>query len=730
VHLGGVVSLVFLGADRLVSVGADAQHTVTVWEWERTSAGDTHDILAVAAAPNQAEEFVTVGVQHIKFWRLPLHSDTMIVRRGIVGNKGRMQTLTCAAFLPSGDGVSLLATGTEDGSIYIWRGRQLHLNIAKAHSGPVFDLVVSTHKAHVLISAGKDDTLHLWEVATSGADVTMHLPGKLPTRPAGLGGIRSLGVRETSVGWASVLVGTGQSALLEVMQAPYGGDVTGLCAHPFVPEIASVGAGGVDFWDTTGTCQDGTLIVFDCSAVPGCAAHTAGGGGGSAEAPVEVFRCQQRVSPLTVVRFSPDGTKVAVGSEDKVVDIYRADASYNRLGVCKFHREAVAHVDWSLDSKILRSIKKLAGGTKTADEQWASHRCSLTWAYQGLPTYMATPLHVLAVDRAHNGAYAAVGYKATPLHVLAVDRAHNGAYAAVGDVYGQVRLVRFPCLDKDAIHVMGASKQGHSAGVRDVRFLADDSRLLSVGGDDQAQDIPVAIFQWRIPAIFQWRIPVMGDREADPLAIFQWRIPVMGDREADPLVARIISALAPPITPLRTAARPEDEEEEEEILTTLRPYHANVHAPKLWSRNGDMQPWKEDPWMLTSPVHDLELEHLYGFRGYDRHGNVLYTATGKTVLYTACVASVLDSASGFQRFFLGHTADLTCLALHPNGRVAASGQGGAHPRVFVWDSERLAARAAEQTRTGAGRSLALLSELDLSLAGSTRWHSPRAGAFS
>jgi len=31
------------------------------------------------------------------------------------------------------------------------------------------------------------------------------------------------------------------------------------------------------------------------------------------------------------------------------------------------------------------------------------------------------------------------------------------------------------------------------------------------------------------------------------------------------------------------------------VLTTLRPYHANVHAPKLWSRNGDMQPWKATP---------------------------------------------------------------------------------------------------------------------------------------
>ena len=38
----------------------------------------------------------------------------MIVRRGIVGNKGKMQTLTCAAFLPSGDSVATLATGVSN----------------------------------------------------------------------------------------------------------------------------------------------------------------------------------------------------------------------------------------------------------------------------------------------------------------------------------------------------------------------------------------------------------------------------------------------------------------------------------------------------------------------------------------------------------------------------------------------------------------------------------------
>ena len=55
------------------------------------------------------------------------------------------------------------------------------------------------------------------------------------------------------------------------------------------------------------------------------------------------------------------------------------------------------------------------------------------------------------------------------------------------------------------------------------------------------------------------------------------------------------------------------------------------------------------------------------------------------------VHSVLDLRARRQRFFAGHTAELLCLALHPNGVYAASGQAaaphtGAAPFTCVWDT--------------------------------------------
>ena len=70
------------------------------------------------------------------------------------------------------------------------------------------------------------------------------------------------------------------------------------------------------------------------------------------------------------------------------------------------------------------AVTQLPSGPRTADAHWASHSCTLTWGYQGLTAFLATPRHVRAVDCAQ-----------------------NGALAVAGDAYGGVRLVRFPCLD-------------------------------------------------------------------------------------------------------------------------------------------------------------------------------------------------------------------------------------------------------------------------------------------
>ena len=38
---------------------------------------------------------------------------------------------------------------------------------------------------------------------------------------------------------------------------------------------------------------------------------------------------------------------------------------------------------------------------------------------------------------------------------------------------------------------------------------------------------------------------------------------------------------------------------------------------------------------------------------------------------------------------MGHTDDVKCLAIHPDGRLVATGQIGPKPTIFLWDSQTM-----------------------------------------
>ncbi|CAG9462117.1 unnamed protein product [Pedinophyceae sp. YPF-701] len=106
-----------------------------------------------------------------------------------------------------------------------------------------------------------------------------------------------------------------------------------------------------------------------------------------------------------------------------------------------------------------------------------------------------------------------------------------------------------------------------------------------------------------------------------------------------------------------------------------------------------------------SPSAYLELEHVYGYAGlYNTDQNLFYTADGSIATYTAGIGMVCDpleaaemeadsggrefvEAPPLMRFFRGHTDDVGCVAMHPGGRLCATGQCAAEPSVSIWDSQ-------------------------------------------
>ncbi|XP_025911778.1 echinoderm microtubule-associated protein-like 3 [Apteryx rowi] len=187
---------------------------------------------------------------------------------------------------------------------------------------------------------------------------------------------------------------------------------------------------------------------------------------------------------LSVVRYSPDGEFLAVGSHDNVIYIYgvgERGRKYSRFGRCAGHSSFITHLDWSKDSRFIMSNSgdyeilywDVAGGCKllrnrfeSRDREWATYTCVLGF-------------HVFGVWPD--------GSDGTDINSLC--RSHDERVVAVADDFCKVHLFQYPCARAKApSHVYG----GHGSHVTNVRFSHDDVHLVSLGGKD------TSIFQWRV----------------------------------------------------------------------------------------------------------------------------------------------------------------------------------------------------------------------------------------
>lgn len=87
-----------------------------------------------------------------------------------------------------------------------------------------------------------------------------------------------------------------------------------------------------------------------------------------------------------------------------------------------------------------------------------------------------------------------------------------------------------------------------------------------------------------------------------------------------------------------------------------------------------------------APDTSLDLEFIYGYRCWDVRNNLRYTNTGKVVYHTASAGIVYSPQEAKQQYFFEHKAHISCLALHPGLVYVATGDVGASPFVFVWDT--------------------------------------------
>lgn len=199
------------------------------------------------------------------------------------------------------------------------------------------------------------------------------------------------------------------------------------------------------------------------------------------------------------LKFSPLDDVLAVSTHDNFIDLwsYNASHKYSRIACLEGHNSFITHLDWSADGQFIQTncgayellfwntkkidkrskkCQRVGRASSLADTDWHTINCVINWGCTGIW-------------------YSPEGYM-----LNACDRSHDRNLLAVGEDSSLIKLYKYPCVGtfvksgRDP-HLGGADGNesiGHGSHVSNVRFSFDDTKLVSVGGDDNATMV------WRV----------------------------------------------------------------------------------------------------------------------------------------------------------------------------------------------------------------------------------------
>ena len=466
---------------KLCAVDCDLGHKIGIYNWQTGEllsccSGSPEKIVNVAWSPFQ-DYIVTMGVKHCTFWS----TDPLKGRKAVFSKRGTIQTSLCCGF-PAAD---TTVVGTQDGSIYLFRGYQLGTNARRVHK--VTQAIAATRDT--LISAGSEGIVKFWTPdlsmllrsvtvqypnITSTCIKSMHLLGKMLLMGSRTGDVYEMNT--TSYSHNLLFQGHGYGA------------IWGLDAHPSDHQICTVGDDStVRIWDVPSR----RLLMFrnlgakarSVAYHPDGSQITVGLAGGgiivfTTDSLDTVHLRKDRDQPIGELKYSPNGQYLAVGSDENTIDIYDIGKQYTRIGVSKGHSSKITHMDWSTDSALLQTTSancellfwEMPNGAHVKfphdlrNVDWYTWTTTVGWPVQGI-----IPNASLGDD------------------VTCCDRSHTRTCVAVGDSHGILRVFQYPCHKGAVSRAFGA----HSGVVTRCKFLFDDSYLITIGAD-------MTVCQWRV----------------------------------------------------------------------------------------------------------------------------------------------------------------------------------------------------------------------------------------
>jgi microtubule-associated protein-like 6 len=476
-------------------------HYVSVWDTANgtrvAEAKGGPDKILDLAWNHSSHSFVTAGIKHIYFWELK--NGLLESQKGLFGQAGEQSNMTSAGWLADGTAV----TGAANGQLYHWRGRELQKTYAVHGAGmPVHALAIIQDR---IFSGGKDNKLI--ELNSSLTKVKEHVLDSYP--------------RAVDMHNNNILVGTRDGRITEIrpdgskvtlMESHNDGEVWGMSLTSDGLVVTTADDNQIKAWNpsqrkcvATGTIDStkgpqrkagsgaSTLATTGVNQqARGVAVNTSNGhvaighNDGRVTIRTSASNLNTTVATLNdakewieVIHFSPDNSRLAVGSHDNFVYIYEVGTGYKLQHKLSGHHSFITALDWSVDGTALHTTsgdyellfwdantgKQVPdGATKFMDEHWHNWSCPLGWPVRGI---FGTVIDYTHINRVH--------------------RSPNGQFVAVGNDWGLVEVFGFP----NSEGARSVAYRGHSEHVMNVKWSANGDYLFSAGGYDQA------VMQWK-----------------------------------------------------------------------------------------------------------------------------------------------------------------------------------------------------------------------------------------
>ncbi|NWT13979.1 EMAL1 protein, partial [Vireo altiloquus] len=477
------------GGSSLCSVDDSNDHVLSVWDWQKEEKladvkCSNEAVFAADFHPTDTNIIVTCGKSHLYFWTL--EGNSLIKKQGLFEKQEKPKFVLCVTFSENGDTI----TGDSSGNILVWgKGtNRISHAVQGAHEGGIFALCM-LRDGTLVSGGGKDRKLISWNGNYQKIHKT-EIPeqfGPIRTVAEGKGDVVLIGTTRNFV-----LQGTLSGDFFPITQG-HTDELWGLAVHSSKPQFFTCGHDKhITLWDATTHHPIWDKVIEDPAQSSGFHPSASVVAVGTLTGRWFVFDTETKDlvtvhtdgnEQLSVMRYSPDGNFLAIGSHDNCIYIYGVTENgrkYTRIGKCSGHSSFITHLDWSVNSQYLVSnsgdyeilywipsaCKQVVSVETTRDIEWATYTCTLGF-------------HVFGVWPE--------GSDGTDIN--AVCRSHGRKLLSTGDDFGKVHLFSYPCSQFRApSHVYG----GHSSHVTNVDFLCEDTHLISTGGKD------TSIMQWRV----------------------------------------------------------------------------------------------------------------------------------------------------------------------------------------------------------------------------------------